>query len=278
MTNTRSIALGPVQETLLIPLYGRALETRRGRGLLSDAKAVEMVSAIDYDFSRFDGARSLLGATLRTVAFDRWVRTFLQRHPGGTVVEIGAGLNTRFERLDNGRVRWFDLDLPDSMALRRRFFADTERRRNLAASVCDDSWIAEVQQSPGPHFFVAEAVLLYLEPDEVRRALARISAGFPGAIVAFDTASRWMLGRQDRRDVLQELEARFRWPCDDPREVERWGLGVRLRESFRLLDPPDDLVRRLPVATRLMLSLSRLFFRPQADAYRISRFEVLGQA
>lgn len=117
--------LGEIQETLLIPLYGRAVQTRRRNGLIHDPKAVEMVDSLDYDFSRFDGAKSLIGAALRTLQFDAWVADFLRRHPAGTVVEMGTGLNTRFERFDNGTVHWFDLDLPDVMALRRTFFQDT---------------------------------------------------------------------------------------------------------------------------------------------------------
>lgn len=129
-----------VAETLMMPLYGRAVETAKPAGLLSDPKAVEMIEAIDYDFTRFRGDRSVYGAVLRTAVFDHWVRDFLHRHPAGTVFEVGGGLNTRYERLDNGTAHWVDLDLPEATALRRRFFTDTDRRRMIAASVLDGSW------------------------------------------------------------------------------------------------------------------------------------------
>jgi hypothetical protein len=102
----RSIQLGRVQETALVPLYARALESRRRRPILEDPKAVEIVDSIDWDFRRFGQRRRVVGCTLRSAMFDVWVREFLRRHPKGTVVEIGAGLNTRFERLDNGTVHW----------------------------------------------------------------------------------------------------------------------------------------------------------------------------
>lgn len=113
--------LGAVQETLLIPLLGRAEETRRG-GLINDPKSLEIVEALDYDFSKWRGIRSLVGASIRARLFDEEVRLFLEAHPGGTVVEIGAGLNTRYERLDNGQAQWIEIDLPDSMALRSGFW------------------------------------------------------------------------------------------------------------------------------------------------------------
>ncbi|MEO0409803.1 MAG: class I SAM-dependent methyltransferase, partial [Cyanobacteria bacterium P01_A01_bin.135] len=132
-----AVDLGPVQETLLIPLLGRAVQTQKGNGLIQDPKAVEIVNALDYDFSKWEKSRSLTGATLRTRMYDQDVQAFLNEHPAGTVVEIGCGLNTRFERLDNGQVRWFDLDLPDTIALRRQFFQDGPRRTMLEASVLD---------------------------------------------------------------------------------------------------------------------------------------------
>ena len=151
--------LGRVQETLLIPLLARARETERRRGLLRDPRAVELVRRLDYDFEKWEGGRSLKGAMLRARMFDRYVEDFLVTHPRGTVVEIGCGLDTRFDRVDNGRVRWFDLDLPDAVALRRRFFDDEPRRTMVAASVLDSAWMNAVKATGGPWMFVAEAVL-----------------------------------------------------------------------------------------------------------------------
>ena len=137
----RSIQLGRVQETALVPLYARALESRRKRPILEDPKAVEIVDSIEWDFRRFGQRRRVVGCSLRSAMFDVWVRDFVLRHPEGTVVEIGAGLNTRFERLDNGSIHWYDLELPDMVELRRRYFSDSERRVTLAASVLDRDWI-----------------------------------------------------------------------------------------------------------------------------------------
>ena len=102
------------------------------------------------------------------------MREFLARHAGGTVAELGTGLNTRFERTDNGTVRWIDLDLPDTIALRRRFFADNGRRHMIEGSVTGEDWLEAVAELPGPYFFVSEGVFVYLEEDDVTRTLTRI--------------------------------------------------------------------------------------------------------
>ena len=141
--------LGDVQETLLIPLYARACDAASRRPVLGDRRARELVDAIDYDFTRFGGL-SLSGSVFRSSIFDGWAARFLREHPAGTVVELGTGLNTRFDRLDNGQVHWFDLDLPDVIALRRLFFSDSERCRMLAGSVLDTEWMDMVDAAPLP--------------------------------------------------------------------------------------------------------------------------------
>ena len=100
---------GTIQETLLIPLLARAKELEQAEPIVTDPKSLEIIQKLDYDFEKFSTSNnSLVGSCLRGMIIDNWVSNFLQEHPQGTVIDIGAGLNTRFERLDNGKVRWFD--------------------------------------------------------------------------------------------------------------------------------------------------------------------------
>jgi O-methyltransferase involved in polyketide biosynthesis len=273
MTSKRSIQLGRVQESLLVPLYARAIDSTKKRPILRDTKAREIVESLDWDFKRFNQSRRIVGCTLRTALFDGCARDFLDRCPDGTVVEIGAGLNTRFERLDNGKVHWFDLDLPDVVDLRRNFFADTDRRKTLAASVVDPGWISRVRQSPGPYFIIAEAVLVYLSQREVKTALAQIASGFPGLTMVFDSAIQAVIDRENRDHDRLQLGAHFAWACNDPREIERWNIGLRLVESRPLTDMPDALKSRLSLSVRASVSVLPRLFPKFAQAYRVNLFE-----
>ncbi|MGE3619661.1 MAG: class I SAM-dependent methyltransferase [Acidimicrobiia bacterium] len=241
MVDPTPLSLGAVQETLLIPLYGRATFTRDHPALIEDPKSVEMVEALDYDFSRFENTTSLVGSVFRTRIFDRWVAAWLAEHPTGTVVEVGAGLNTRFERLDDGQARWFELDLPDVIEVRRRFFADTDRRTTLAASVLDTGWLDAVEATGGPWFFSAEAVLIYLDPADVTRVLATIGSRFPGSPVALDTWGTWMADHQGDHDTIGSMAAEFRWFCDDPAALDLPGVDIDLVERFTFVEAPADL-------------------------------------
>jgi O-methyltransferase involved in polyketide biosynthesis len=272
MDGKRRVELGAVQETLLIPLYARAKETLRAQPLLVDDKALELVRSIDYDFTKFRRGPSIVGCVLRTAIFDEWVRAFLRRFPEGTVVEIGAGLNTRFERLDNGVAHWVEFDLPDVMALRREFFADGDRRTQLDGSVVDDDWVAAVLAHPGPYFLVSEAVLLYLPEPDVRTALGHVADHFTGASIAFDTGGALMMRTQDRHDTLRHLSGRMQWTCGDPRQVRSLEPRLQLVESRPLGGVPRRVLSARPWPQRLVPWAVGL--TSSATKYRMNLFEV----
>lgn len=260
MAEPVEVQLGAVQQTLFIPLAARARESRRRRPLVRDPKAAEIVTAVDFDAERYGSGWGGGITVLRTAVFDDLVADFLREHPDGTVVEIGTGLNTRFDRVDNGRVHWVDLDLPDTIELRRRFFADTDRRRMVAASVAEQAWLAGVEASPGPYFFCAEGVLVYLA--DAPEIVARIAERFPRARIAFDTYGRRMLEQQHKMAAKKDMAALWAWPCDDPRELEP--LGLELVDQATITRPPAALRRRLRAGHRFLLPLARPLVGPMA--------------
>ena len=254
MEGKQQVRLGAVQETLFIPLAARARETQRKHPVLRDPKAVEMVRSIDYDAAKYGRGAGGPVTVLRTAIIDFWVRSFLAAHPAATVVELGTGLNTRFERVDNGQVHWFDLDLPDTIDLRRNFFADTDRRRMIAASALDEDWLPAVARGRGPYFFVADGVLVYLPEDQVMATLARMAERFPGALLALDTYPKQTFDRQHRLAARKGIDARWAWACDDPRSLERFGFEVM--ESAMVTRPPRAMRGQLPTRYRYLLPLA----------------------
>jgi O-methyltransferase involved in polyketide biosynthesis len=254
MAGKEQARLGAVQQTLFIPLAARARETRRKHPVLRDPRAVELLRSIDYDEAKYGRRAGGFTTVLRTAIIDFWVRSFLAAHPAGTVTELGTGLNTRFERVDNGQVHWFDLDLPDTIELRRKFFADTGRRRLIAASALDEGWLAAVADSQGPYFFVADGVLVYLPEDQVMAALSRLAERFPGALLALDTYRRKTFDQQHKLAAMKKMDARWAWACEDPRSLKRTGFEVV--ESATLSRPPRAMRAQLPARYRYLWPLA----------------------
>ncbi len=263
--------LGEVQETLLIPLYGRARDATSRHPVLGDQRAAALVEGIDYDFTRFKGL-SLAGSVLRTAIFDGWVRRFLADHPDATVIEIGTGLNTRFDRVDNGRVHWFDLDLPDSIALRRRFFADRDRCTVLAGSALETDWFDTIAAAPGPYFFVCEAVLLYLTADQVHTVIRQLGSRFDGSLLAFDTGGAAMMNNQHRNRVMKSVSARMQWICDDPYELEAWGL--QLLDSRTFGTPQPEVAQTWPARYRYGMRLMTRLAPAMVKTYKMNLFRL----
>ena len=130
MNENNKIELGSVQETLLLPLWGRAIETQKKNPVLIDEKAVSIINIIHYDFTLLSKKISKISQAswiARSIYFDSKIKEFIKGHPDATIVNIGCGLDTTFERIDNGTIRWIDLDLPDSIALRKKFISESDR-------------------------------------------------------------------------------------------------------------------------------------------------------
>ncbi len=224
----------------------RARESQRPDGMLKDDKAVAMVSQIDCDFSRLRlHAHDEVGVIMRTRKFDERVRNFLARHPDGVVVHIGCGLDTRFERVDDGRVEWFDLDLPEVVELRRKLIHEQgERYHLLSGSVLDFKWLDEVRLLlPRPFLFMAEGVFPYFEETQVKDLFLTIQKNFTGAEIVCDAHTPFVIWADNLQLASAKLKARLHWGLKHGRDVEAWGADIRLLDEYFYFGEDEPRVR-----------------------------------
>jgi len=246
MTEKIDIALTGVPETLLIPLYYRALESQRSDAMLKDEKAVEIVARLNADFRHLKLQKhDVVGLVLRVRQFDRFASKFLDDHPYGVVVHIGCGLDTRFERSDNGLVEWFDLDLPEVVELRRRLIGDEGGRYHLlSCSVLDPTWIEKVKPwRQRPFLFLAEGVLPYFEEHQVKALVRQLLEVFPGSQIVFDAHAPWAIWVDNLQLALSKIKARLRFSLKHGHDVESWGPGIHLLEEWHYYGTDEPRVR-----------------------------------
>lgn len=150
---------------------------------------------------------------------------FLQQNPKGKVINIGAGLDTRFTRVDNGELKWFDLDMPEVIKLREKFFSESDRVKFISKSVLDSSWVDDIGISPEePVLIIAEGILMYLKEEDVKRVFSILAGSFPGAEMYFDVVHTYFVGKGVSSD--------FVWGIDTAKQIENLHESIKLVESW----------------------------------------------
>jgi O-methyltransferase involved in polyketide biosynthesis len=247
MNQKISLSLSGVPETLLITLYQRAQESQRPDAMLKDEKAVEIVRKLEFDFARIKLQKhDILGLVLRVREFDRFARGFLAAHPEGVVVHIGCGLDTRFERVDNGRVEWFDLDLPEVIDLRRKLIRDEGGHYHLlSCSVFDAAWIQKVSAlNPRPFLFIGEGIFPYFKEQQIKSLILKLQATFPGAELVFDAHTPWVIHSDNLQLILSKVKARLHFSLKHGRDVETWGDGIHMLEEWFYFGTDEPRIRK----------------------------------
>lgn len=229
-----------VPETLLIPLWARAVETGRAHPVIRDPDAVNMVSRIDYDFTKFEKAwLSQLGVCIRTMLLDREARAFIEKNPGAIVINLGAGLDTRSRRLREKNIFcWYDLDLPEVIDLRRSFFTENEQNRFIAGSAFDLSWLDQVDTRDKPVLLICEGMLMYFDEKKVRKFFNGLCMHLSGSEMLFESLAPIAVGKSKHHDTVSKMDsaAEFKWGLKNGRELESWNSQIRFIDSWSYTD------------------------------------------
>ena len=244
MQKIQSGDLKGVSETLLIPLHYRVAASKSSSDPFKDEIGERFYDAIAYDWRKFgDHSFQKRAMPIRTAIFDAEVNAFLEKTPDGLVVNLGAGLDTRFYRLDNGAVRWIEIDLPDVIAFRQKLEEPpSDRHRLLAASVLDEDWIGEVARAAGSHvLFVAEGLFPYFTEEEHKSVFTRLAERFPGQEMLFQTFAPSLIEGLAQDPDLSKYSHLAKLNSNEM----RWGLEESAQVAA--LSPKVEFLREFPL-------------------------------
>ena len=230
------LQLGDVQTTALIPLAIKASETTRKKARIKDEKALEIIRTLNIDTKMYDKFMSHEGVVARTIMLDRQLKGIIKNAPDTVVVNVGAGFDNRFSRVDNGKILWFDLDLPDSMAARKKVFQKQDRVTMIAGNVLEEDWCAAVKSAVDEReskpVFIAEGLFMYFTMDQIKTFLNILKKNFPnGGILIAEQNCKMLQNNEKHHDAVKNTNAHFVSGTDTAQEIADLTDGIRLVEE-----------------------------------------------
>jgi O-methyltransferase involved in polyketide biosynthesis len=256
MIKADKITLSGVQETLLLPLWGRAKETKKKKPLLIDEKAVEIVDSLSCDIAMFSdklNKAAHVGFIARSIYFDNQIREFVAIHPDSTIVNIGCGLDTTFDRIDNGKIQWIDLDFPEVIDIRKKFMSESNRQIFVAKSVFDTSWYDCIKNKNELMFMIA-GVLEYFTDQEISQLFSDFTNHCPGVEIIFEYCSK-MGVRSNNKYLLKRADlinsARLKWSLNNISDITKINNRISIINNMTMF---KEHKKNYPFLKRLLLS------------------------
>lgn len=237
-----------VQETLVIPLYGRKMCSQLYPSLYRDETAIQLMQQVDYDFSTLEQhSKSImqrfgfLEAAMRQNDLTWEVTDYLKSHPNAAVVNLGCGLDNTGRRCDNGTCKLYNLDFPDVISVRNALLPAGDREKNVPCDLNDTSWFQEIDASEGAVFFAA-GVFYYFLREQVQALVQKMNPAFPDGRLVFDAAGtsavKLMLKTWIKNAKIQDVGAYFA-VSDAKSELSSWAPNLKVSTRGYMLGYND---------------------------------------
>jgi len=246
-----------VAETGMLTFYCHVVESQNPNPILYDQKAVEISYQLNPVLANSSSSllRNLVKGkikkelvvhiTLRAKKYDEYAKLFLIKNPYGIIVNIGCGMDSRFQRIDNDRMTYFDLDLPEMINFKKQFYQETDRYHFIAASVFDYAWMDQVANVENkPVLFMAEGVFMYLDGKKVKDLILKMQSRFPGSelvcevVTELFTRQPWnkMIALKMNQQLGVGMEAAFIFGIRNSRDLETWHSGIEYLDDWSYFD------------------------------------------
>lgn len=252
------IVLTEEKETLLIPLYGKAKENKKERPILVDKKAADIVDKIDYNFNSLkipEKTNSMM--CIRAKLMDDFVMEYLSSGIESAAFHLGCGLDSRYVRIENSSVDWYDVDFEEVIDIRRHFYQETDHYHFIASSVTESAWIEKIPINKKQNIVIAEGLFMYLKEDEIKKMIRRLQERLGSYTLIFDAFSVLTAKNSKNHPSLKKTGATIQWGVDDPMELTKWGLKMQFIEEQYFTSNKE--VKNLDVGTRTIFRIANIF-------------------
>lgn len=255
-TGMEKINVEGIPESMLRSLYARAKESKKTSKFIYDEKAIELVERMDYDFTAVDKEYVLgKGAIARSILLDKMVKNFVKKNPNATIINIACGADTRFYRVDNGLIRWYNMDLPITIQARKRLMDEGERVYFIEKSAMDETWGSDVE-ADGPVLILAEALSMYLTKKDVQKIFTIIRKRFEKAEVYMEVTASYVV-KHATEGRGENNRPKYTFGVKNGKELQKFNAGfkavkdVSLLNGLRKMYPSYYIMQFMPAMRRM---------------------------
>ena len=241
-----------VPETMIQTLYARARETKKADARIRDEIAAEIVEKLDYDFSKADKDKAMsYGVIARTIVLDRMTEEYLERHTNTIVVNIACGLDTRCYRMKGKYLRWYNVDLPETMNIRKRFLSETGPVYQIAKSAMDASYTDDIIYQGEDVLVIIEGLTMYLSEEDVKQMFSIIEKSFRNATILVETMSPFVV-KHVKEKSIEGSSAKFTWGVRNGKELQKilpdfsYRQEISLVEGMKKILPVYHVIGKIP--------------------------------
>ena len=231
-----------VPETMVQTLYARAKETKKQNAKIKDEIAVELVEKLDYDFSKADKDKAMnCGVIARTIVLDRMVKQYLEKHANTVVINLACGLDTRCYRMKGKYLRWYNVDLPETIKIRRQFLPETGPIYQIAKSAMDDSYVDDIDYHGENVLVIIEGLTMYLCEKDIRKMLSIIERSFQKVTVMVETMSPFVV-KHVKEKSIEGSNAKFTWGVKNGTELQKVVPNFSVLQEVSLVEGMKELM------------------------------------
>jgi len=253
-----NVSLGSIQETMLLPLWGRAFEMQKEHPMLVDTKAKSIIESIDYDFSTIEKNIDPLTRTAwiaRSLYFDKEISKFQNTYSASSIINIGCGLDTTYDRVNNNRSTWYEIDLPDVIEVRKKYIQESSNRIFIAESVFGNEWYNVIKNKKNVLILFA-GVLYYFEEDNIKKLLLKFKENFENISILFDYCSKKGMELTNKKVIDSggmSKEAYLKWSIEDINELEKWNLSIKVINNMTMF---EDYKKNFPAEKQIGMNIA----------------------
>jgi len=232
------IKLTSVEKTLFTPLLGKASDYGIKSSILSDKKAQEIINSINFDFSQMkENSIGNSMASLRAKIIDNLVKEYIALNKENVVLHLGCGLDSRYERIGNENINWYDIDFQEVIDIRKKYFPETDNYHLIASSILEKDWLKMIPKGKDNYIVAAEGVFQYIEVEKIKELIQTLRETIGRFYLVFDAMGKAAIKKLKNDKFMKENDIKVYFAADDENELLTWASGIKfLKKRYFVFD------------------------------------------